>query len=189
MTPDPARSYARITNDDLERLGRLADHEARTFFDRNPQLAPWRSQLRLVALGQGGADHFIRGERGVWDLDLLLFFAQHPIDKQRPFLRRSPRRWDWGPSKFGRCPYDRGYEGRAVDVMLWVIPDGPDPVEALVAWLDARHAKNRGRADVAHEPVVLIRPERGRVVWDPADVPPPRVKSEGHPPPGGTAPA
>jgi hypothetical protein len=48
----------------------------------------------------------LRRERGVWDLDLMLFFAQHPDDKPRPYLRRSPRRWDWGPSKFGRYPND-----------------------------------------------------------------------------------
>ena len=98
MTPDSARSYEPITDDDLTRLGRLARHEATTFFDRNSHLGIWRDRLRLVALGQGGADHYIRGARGVWDLDLLLFFAQHPDDKQRPFLRRSPQRWDWGPS-------------------------------------------------------------------------------------------
>src|SRR6266511_300277 len=64
------------------------------------------------------------------------------------------------------------------------IPDRPDPIEGLHEWLSERVAKkpNAIRApDLAHEPVVLIRPELGRVVWDPPGVPPPRIKTAGHP--------
>jgi hypothetical protein len=188
-TQDSARSYERITDDDLRRLDRVAAHEVSTFFERNPTRAAWRQQQRFVALEQGGADHYIRGERGVWDLDLVVFFAQHPDDRDRPYLRRAPRRWDWGPSKFGHAPLDVDYTGRAVDVMLWVIPDRVEPLDGLMEWLTRRHRVNASRPDLAHEPVVLIRPDRGRVVWDPPHVPPPLDKTGGHPPPAALVPA
>jgi hypothetical protein len=188
VTRHPARSYETIDDDELARLKRLADHETETFFARNPARRMWAGRLRFVALAQGGAEHYLRGERGVWDLDLVLFFAQHPDDQPRPYLRRSPRCWDWGESKFGRCPYDNGYIGRAVDVMLWVIPDRPDPLAGLVEWLERRHRRNARVPDVAHEPVILVSPQRGRVVWDPPNVPPPIAKTRGHRPPAGLAP-
>lgn len=189
MSHDPVRSYEPIDDGDLARLARLADAECDQFFGRNRHLAHWRDQLRFTALGQGGADHYLRGERGIWDLDLLLLFAQHPDDDPKPYLRRSVRSWDWGSSKFGRCPYDPpGYTGRAVDVALWVIPDTQDPLDGLRAWLERRHTKNRGAADLAHEPVVLVAPEPGRVVWDPPIVPPPTHKTTGHRRPVGVVP-
>jgi hypothetical protein len=42
--------------------------------------------------------------------------------------------------------------------------------------------------DLAHEPVVLIQPDLGSVAWDPADVPPPRPKTDGHRKPHGRVP-
>jgi hypothetical protein len=99
--------------------------------------------------------------------------------------------WDWGHSKLGRCPYDpAGYTGRAVDVAFWVIPDRPDPVAALREWLGGRARKhpNPRKPDLAHEPVVLIRPDLGSVAWDPPNVPPPRPKADGHRRPQGLAP-
>jgi hypothetical protein len=189
VTRDPARSYEPIDHADLARLARLADTECDEFFSRNRHLAHWRGQLRFVALGQGGADHYLRGERGIWDLDLLLLFGQHRDDRPKPYLRRSVRSWDWGPSKFGRCPYDPpSYSGRAVDVALWVIPDSPDPLDGLRCWLERRHTKNRTVPDLAHQPVVLVAPDRGRIVWDPPNVPPPVQKTIGHRSPAGTVP-
>lgn len=93
-------------------------------------------------------------------------------------LRRQVMSWDWGPSKLGRCPFDPPtYTGRAVDVKYWVIPERPDAADALRAWLQARLAKAPDpsrKADVAHEPVILIRPRErlGEVVWDPEMAPP-----------------
>jgi hypothetical protein len=192
VTRDLARSYQPVDDVDLARLARLGEAECDSFFGRNPHLAHWRDQLRFVALAQGGAEHYVRGDRGIWDLDLMLLFAQHPDELPKAYLRRSPRRWDWGPSKFGRCPYDHpAYEGRAVDVMLWVIPDTADPLDGLVAWLTKRRATKpdaERNPDVAHEPVVLVAPDPGRLVWDPPNVPPPRTKHAGHPAPAAKAP-
>jgi hypothetical protein len=188
--PDPGRSYEPLDNADLERLGRVADAELDAFFARNPHLVGWRDRVRIVALAQGGADHYVRGRRGVWDLDVIVCFAHDPALSR--LLRRMVVSWDWGPSKLGRCPYDPSeYRGRAIDVAFWVIPDGPDPVDALREWLAERAAKHsdpKRKPDLAQEPVVLIRPDLGSVLWDPPNVPPPRSKGRGHRRPQGVAP-
>jgi hypothetical protein len=194
VIPDPRRSYEALTVDDLARLGRLGALEVDEFFARNRRLTAWRGKLRFTALVQGGAEHYLRCQRGIWDLDIAVFFAQHPDLPDRPYLRRGTRQWDWGPSKFGRCPLDHpDYQGRAVDVMLWVIPDSSEPLNGLMSWLDDRRTKKpdpQRTPDLAHEPVVLIDPDIGRVVWDPPNVPPPRHKTEGHTKrPAGHAPA
>lgn len=189
---DSDRSYEQITLGDLARLGRAADAELEEFFKRNPHQAAWRGRVRVVGLAQGGADHYLRGERGLCDLDVIVCFAQHPDLPERSYLRRQSVAWDWGLSKFGRCPADPAeFTGRAVDMMLWVIPDRPNPVDGLIEWLEDRnrgHPDPAGAPDLVHEPVVLIRPELGRVVWDPPHVPPPRAKAGGHRPPRGRVP-
>lgn len=187
---DVARSYERLDESDLARLGRAAEAELNAFFCRNPRLAGWRDRLRIVALAQGGAEHYVRGRRGIRDLDVIACFAE---DARLPRLfRRMVVSWDWGPSKFGRCPYDPPeYTGRAVDVALWVIPDRKEAVAGLREWLTARSANhpNPGRKpDLAHEPVVLIQPDLGTVAWDPGVVPPPRPKTTGHRKPHGLVP-
>ena len=171
-------------------MGRAADAELEAFFARNPRLGGWRERVRVIALCQGGAEHYLRGRRGVWDLDVVVCFAHDP--KLPRLWRRMVVSWDWGHSKLGRCPYDPPeYTGRAVDVAFWVIPDRPDPVAALREWLAGRaeqHPNPERKRDLAHEPVVLIRPDLGSVAWDPPNVPAPRPKAEGHRKPQGLAP-
>ena len=76
---------------------------------------------------QGGAEHYLRGRRGIWDLDVIVCFAEDP--RLPRLFRRPVVSWDWGPSKLGRCPYDPPeYVGRAVDVVFWVIPDRTNAV-------------------------------------------------------------
>ena len=163
-----------ITDADLDRLGRAAEADLGRFFERNPHLHAWHDRLIAVALAQGAAEHRLRGQRGIWDLDVIVCF-DGPRAKH---LRRQVVHWDWGPSKFGRCPYDPPeYTGRAVDVKYWVIPGASDPVAALRSWLEARlkAAPDPARSpDLAHEPVILIRPDDrfGEVVWDPQFAPP-----------------
>ena len=187
---DPARSYEPLDEADLERLGRAADAELEAFFARNPRLGGWRERVRVIALCQGGAEHYLRGRRGVWDLDVVVCFAHDP--KLPRLWRRMVVSWDWGHSKLGRCPYDPPeYTGRAVDVAFWVIPDRPDPVAAFRECLAGRaeqHPNPERKRDLAHEPVVLIRPDLGSVAWDPPNVPVPRPKAEGHRKPQGLAP-
>jgi len=187
---DPARSYERLDRADLARLGRAAEAELAAFFARNPHLAGWRDRVRIIALAQGGAEHYLRGRRGIRDLDVIVCFAE---DSRLPRLfRRMVVSWDWGPSKLGRCPHDRPeYSGRAVDVAFWVIPDRPSAIAGLREWLArraARHADPARKPDLAHEPVVLIHPDLGSVAWDPGEAPPPRPKTTGHRKPHGLVP-
>jgi hypothetical protein len=187
---DLARSYERLDESDLARLGRAAEAELKAFFARNPHLAGWQDRLRIVALAQGGAEHYLRGRRGIRDLDVIVCFAEDPCLPR--LFRRMVVSWDWGPSKLGRCPYDPPeYTGRAVDVAFWVIPDRASAVAALREWLTARAAKHvnpQRKPDLAHEPIVLIHPDLGTVVWDPGVVPSPRPKTTGHRKPYGLVP-
>lgn len=187
---DPARSYEQINDADLERLGRVADADLDAFFVRNPRLIGWRYWVAAVALAQGAAEHRLRGTRGIWDIDIIVCFAETPT---LPHLsRRQVVSWDWGPSRFGRCPYDPPeYTGRAVDVKYWVIPESADPLDGLRQWLTRRAARHRDPArepDLAHEPIVLIRPRFSEVAWDPGTAAQPKAKSAGHRKPHGLAP-
>jgi hypothetical protein len=187
---DVSRSYERLDESDLARLGRAAETELKAFFARNPHLAGWKDRLRIVALAQGGAEHYLRGRRGIRDLDVIVCFAEDP--RLPRLFRRIVVSWDWGPSKLGRCPYDPPeYTGRAVDVAFWVIPDRASAVAGLREWLTARAAKRvnpQRQPDLAHEPVVLIHPNIGTVARDPGEVPPPRAKTTGHRKPLGLVP-
>ncbi len=185
---DPVRSYEPIDRADLERLGRVADADLARFVARNPSLDQWRGRVRVIALAQGAAEHYLRGERGVRDLDVIVCFAGDPSRQ----LRRQVVSWDWGPSKFGRCPYDPPeYMGRAVDVKFWLMPDEGDAVRSLRVWLAGRlrkHPDRHRKSDVAHEPVILIRPWLGDVAWDPGPAPPPGTKTGAHRRPAGRSP-
>jgi hypothetical protein len=190
VSRDPARSYERLDESDLARLGRTAEAELKAFFARNPHLAGWQHRVRIIALAQGGAEHYLRGRRGIWDLDVIVCFAEDP--RLPRLFRRMIVSWDWGPSKLGRCRYDPPeYTGRAVDIAFWVIPDRANAVAGLREWLaarTARHVSPGRKPDLAHEPVVLIHPDLGLVAWDPDEVPPPRPKTTGHRKPHGLAP-
>ena len=75
---DPARSYEPLDTADLARLGRAAHAELDAFFARNPHLAGWRDRVRIIALAQGGAEHYLRGRRGIRDLDVIVCFTEDP---------------------------------------------------------------------------------------------------------------
>src|SRR5689334_4387099 len=113
MLPVAPRSMENLDDHDLERLRRTAEADLDRFFVRNPHLGEWSERMFAIALAQGGAEHRLRGRRGIWDLDVIVCF-DGPRSRH---LRRQVVHWDWGPSKFGRCPYDPPvYTGRAVDV-------------------------------------------------------------------------
>src|SRR5215472_7666214 len=88
---DPARSYERLDESDLARLGRAAEAELSEFFARNPRLDGWQDRVRIIALAQGGAEHYLRGRRGIWDLDVIVCFAEDPrLPRGSSAARSSP---------------------------------------------------------------------------------------------------
>jgi hypothetical protein len=188
----PDRSNETLDDDDLRRLGRVAKADLDSFFARNLHLSEWRDRIAIIALAQGAAEHRLRGERGIKDLDVIVCFTK-PAGSKKQHLRRRVVSWDWGPSKFGRYRHDPPeYTGRPVDVKYWLIPERDDPVEALLLWLEQRATLKPDptrEPDLAHEPVILIRPDFARVVWDPHNAPPPKGGTEGHGKPHGVAPA
>jgi hypothetical protein len=184
MPRDPARSYAELTVEDLQRLGRAAEQDLDRFFERNAHRAALRDRVAATALAQGGAEHLLRRRRGIWDLDVIVCFFDSP-GMPNP-VRRPVVSWDWGPSPHGRCPYDPPeYTGRAVDVKYWVIPDNEDPIESMRSWLEKRKHSTKPGADLSHEPVILLAPRLGEVIWDPGPAPPPGPKGKGHRRPAG----
>ncbi len=60
----PERSYKRIEDADLERLGRLAQADRQEFFARNPRWRHYADRIVCVALCQGAALHFLDGKNG-----------------------------------------------------------------------------------------------------------------------------
>jgi hypothetical protein len=89
-----------VDDADLARLGRAAAADLDLFFERNPHLEPWGARVLTAALAQAAAEHRLREQRGVWDLDVIVCFS-NPDARSRQ-LRRPIVSWDWGPSKFGR---------------------------------------------------------------------------------------
>lgn len=109
------RSFEKITRDDLVKLLRLARSDVESFFQRNPKyIDAYRNKEVLVTLGQGGALHYVDKKNGVKDFDVWFFYPRY--DKQLPYRRRGVV--DFGESKFGVHPSDKGYKGRRVDVLI-----------------------------------------------------------------------
>jgi hypothetical protein len=118
------RSSERLTRDHLQKLVRIARDELEGFFERNPHRKNYRSQVRLTALCQGAALHYLDDTTGVKDLDVWTFFGKLP--RGRVERHRRPKQEDFGISTLGRHPDDakKGYAGRTVDLLLTTIPYG-----------------------------------------------------------------
>lgn len=166
---DGARSYERVTHDDLAKLAGAAARDREARFARRPRWRPYAERILCVALCQGAALHYVDRENGVKDFDIYTFYAEHSVG---PF----PARWlthaDFGPSPHGRHPDDEpSYKGRRIDLIgrsLKVSTD-VDPIEAARAYLHRPRTKTA--RCLARKAVVLIDPAplRGQIVWMPAD--------------------
>jgi len=161
------RSREPLRQDDLRRLADLALADLKQLFDRRPETgARYRDRLLVLCLCQGAAEHFVRPGHGIKDLDVWAFFTQHP-DGPFPYRRRGVM--DFGRSRFGRHPDDRGFAGRRVDVIGRSIPsrDPHEPMESVRDWLAL--GSSLSAKLIAQRPVVGIYPEsvRGRIIWDP----------------------
>ena len=165
---DDARSYERITPDDLARLVAIAVSDRKDRFTRRPRWSPYADRVLCVALCQGAALHYVDGRNGVKDFDVYTFYAEHPTGT-------FPYRWrteaDFGPSRFGRYAGDpASFRGRRVDLIgrsLDAAPDA-DPVEVVRDYLAA--SRTETARQLAKKAVVLLEPEplRGQVIWPPA---------------------
>lgn len=169
------RSHARFTDEHLKRLVKIALEDQEGLFVRNPHLyKAYRNRLVLIALCQGGAQHFVdckkglKHTNGVKDLDVYSFCAQH---RRVPWPYRRHGVRDFGPSVFGFHPNRRaGFGGRHVDLMGRALPieANADPVEAVRDWLQA--SKNKSPRLLRKQAVVGLYPAqyRGKVIWDPS---------------------
>ena len=160
------RSHQTIDRKDLERLGDLARLDREEFFSRNPALARlYRDRILCVALCQGAALHFVDGQNGIKDFDVWTFFAGRPA-RRFPW-RRPVTNADFGPSKFGRSPDDRGLTGRRVDFLMRGLRCdlGADPLQALRRYL--AQARTSSASCLAQKAVVIIEPIQllQSVVW------------------------
>jgi hypothetical protein len=160
-----ARSYERLSPDDLARLAAIASDDREARFARRTRWSPYADRVLCVALCQGAALHYVAGRNGVKDFDVYTFYAEHPTGA-------FPARWrtevDFGPSRFGRYAGDPdSFRGRRVDLIgrsLDVSPDA-DPVEAVRRYLSA--GRTETARQLAMKAVVLLEPEdlRGEIIW------------------------
>ena len=168
MSKSPHRSFEKIEKADLSRLIDLATQCLNEMLGRTKTGQFYTSDSALMAcLCQGAARHFVHGDRGVHDWDVVFFFRTNPNWK-------FPSRWignrDFGPSKFGANP-DEGprYSGRRIDVLGRDIPVSNDASaeQSIIAYLRKGHIKSSAWL-WAKRPLVALTPDDmlGRVIWD-----------------------
>ncbi len=93
----------------------MAQEDIESFFERKPRYTDYVGKEVLITLGQGGALHYIDKKNGVKDFDVWFFYPQLG-DIVLPYRRRGVV--DFGESKFGKHPNDKGFKGRKIDVMM-----------------------------------------------------------------------
>jgi len=154
------RLYYRITEGILRLLASLAEKEREDFFRRNPSAASlYRDRFVAAALCQGAALHFLGRGKGVKDLDVHIFYIQHPKRRQ---LSRAVYSVTHEFPEFGP---------RRVDFVRSVVPErivaagGGNPVRVLRAFLDEEPTTNAYY--LAQKAVIGLLPDFmfGTVVW------------------------
>lgn len=164
--PLPAeRSFEPLTETDLTRLIDIFQDVLKNEIARTAVGGEYVDRLMLLALCQGGAQHYLDGKSGVKDLDVWAFFREK---QDKPFPYRTIWRADFGPSRFGRHPHDLGYRGRRVDVLGRSLSVAEDESErdAVLRWL-CRTGKSTDA--LRHKPVIGLFPELyfGKLIWTP----------------------
>lgn len=162
---DSERCFEPLTDDDLARLSGIAQDALRNRAFRTPVGRQYKDRLILLALCQGGAQHYVDGVTGVKDLDVWAFFRG---GIETPFPWRARWRADFGPSRLGRHPADEGYFGRRVDVMgRSIAAIGSNGEEWVLAWL---HGRSKSARLLAKRPMIGLFPQElfARPLWSPA---------------------
>jgi hypothetical protein len=166
------RSYEPLTTNDLHRLSELAEIDRCDLFRRKLETARlYSNRLFAVALGQGGALHFVDGKNGIKDLDVWSFYRARP---QRPFPPRRRGTADFGDPKFGTSDDKPNYVGRRVDLIgrSIVSKSFADPIAVLRNYL--REGKTASARFLSQKAVVLIEPKEllGTIIWpEPLPIP------------------
>ncbi len=159
-----SRSLESITLADLKRLGEVAAHDRKDFFERRPDRNFLEDRVFAVALCQGAAKHYIDGENGIKDFDVWSFFIK--VDEINFPVKRVVN-YDFGYAKFGQSDDRPDYVGRRVDCMWREIgaEDYCNPVEVIRQYLKTMPTKTA--YELAQKPVILIEPAhlRGMVIW------------------------
>ncbi len=160
---------------ETDHLVEIALEDQEGLFERYPHLAIYRKRLKLIALCQGGALHFLDCKRGlkqtngVKDLDVYSFYAEHPTIPW-PYRRHGVK--DFGESEFGYHPIRRaGFVGRHVDLMgrAMAIRLHAEPIEVIQAvrrWLAT--SSNPTPRHLRKKAVVGLYPApfRREIIWD-----------------------
>lgn len=122
------RSFAQITSDALRRLRKIAVDDQQGFFAKHPKWsALYKDRLLCIALCQGAALHYSRGDIGVNDFDVYLFYAEHP---NQAWYAKRIKSYDFGDPKFGQSVDQPKFTGRRVYILGRSISLSPenDPI-------------------------------------------------------------
>jgi hypothetical protein len=166
MSKSPHRSFEKIEKADLLRLVDLAKQCLDDMLARTETGKFYSSDRALMAyLCQGAAQHFVHGNHGVHDWDVVFFFPTNPHWKFPPRWRGNR---DFGPSRFGANPDDGSkYSGRRIDVLGRDIPilAETSAEQAIFAFL--RDGRTDSAREWAKRPVIALTPHDmlGRVIW------------------------
>ena len=168
MSNSPHRSFEKIEKADLSRVSELARECLDDMLARKDTGRYYSSDRVLMAcLCQGAARHFVHGDHGVHDWDVVIFFRTN-LNREFPPRWRGKR--DFGPSRFGANPDDGPkYSGRRIDVLGRDIPapSGISAEQAIIAYLK-KSAKGSSAHYWAKRPLIALTPQDmlGRIIWD-----------------------
>ncbi len=156
------RSYETISDQDLKRLASIAVDDRATFVLQYPHHK--KATVLCIALCQGAAWHYIGSYIGIKDFDVWTFYTREILVPDFP--SRRIKQYDFGLSKFGKHPADKGYLGRRVDILGRSINStGGDPTKSIQEYLSAGRTKSA--RFLATKAVVLLAPDylRGTTIW------------------------
>lgn len=160
------RSRAKITNNDLLKLAKIADRDRNEFFDKYPGLGKlYKGRILCVALCQGAALHYIDNNKGVKDFDVWTFYREH---SKKPFPYRRIGRRDYGSSKFGVHHKDKDkYNGRRVDLLGRSINCNNQDAFNKIIRNYLEEGKTKSAMLLSKKAVIILEPSEylGEIIW------------------------